>query len=234
MFLGRIIRLIQAEHHTLIRVSLLTKIFVFGDVVSFAAQTIGAVMLIQQSEGSYERGRHIIRIGLAVQVIFFVLFLITAVRFHFRTNRHPTDRSRHPEIAWKRHMYVLYTASVIILLRCIYRFVEYQMEKEGEHGYLLANEWPTYVLDSVLMLGVMVLFFVLHPSQVTALRHAQGRVAMRLLSGQQVGPLDDHWRKLPEPTLGPRVYYEAGDHVRRMTRHPPMGAQMAQANSFRR
>lgn len=224
MFLGRIIRLIQAEHHAIIRVGWLTKIFILGDVISFAAQSIGAVILSQQTAETYTRGRNIITIGLAVQIVFFGLFLLTASWFHIRTNRHPSSRSRHPQIPWKRHMLVLYGASLIILLRCLYRFVEYRMATPGEHGYLLAHEWPLYVFDMLLMLAVMVLFFAQHPSEVAALRQSDGGIAMKLLSGRPIGPVDDGWRTLPEPELGPRMYYEAGTPVVKMTRYPRMGA----------
>lgn len=41
MVLGRIIRLVEAESHSLIRVNWLTKIFVTGDVLSFLVQSGG-------------------------------------------------------------------------------------------------------------------------------------------------------------------------------------------------
>lgn len=41
MVLGRIILLTDAEHHSLIRAKWLTKIFVFGDVLSFLTQSSG-------------------------------------------------------------------------------------------------------------------------------------------------------------------------------------------------
>ena len=106
MFLGRIIRLVQAKHHAIIRIGWLTKIFVLGDVVSFATQAIGAIILSQQMEDSYSRGSNVVTIGLAIQIVFFGLFLVTALLFHFRTTKHPTDRSRHPEIPWRKHMHV--------------------------------------------------------------------------------------------------------------------------------
>lgn len=125
-------------------------------------------------------------------------------------------------------MAVVYGTSVIILVRCGFRLIEY---RAGEKGYLLSHEWPTYVLDALLMLGVMMIFFWKHPSEVTALRHSQGGVAMKYLSARHV-QVNDHWRTLPEPALGPRMYYEAGDRVVKMTRHPPVGIQLAQANGF--
>jgi hypothetical protein len=42
MILGRLIRLLDAEKYSIIRTRWLTKLFVLGDVVSFAVQGIGA------------------------------------------------------------------------------------------------------------------------------------------------------------------------------------------------
>jgi hypothetical protein len=109
MLLGRIIRVVKAEHHAIIRIGWLTKIFVFG-----------AVILSQQMEGSYTRGSKIITIVMTVQMIFFDLLLITVPLSYFRTNRGPTKRIRSPEIHWGRHMRVLYAVSVIIPVRCAY------------------------------------------------------------------------------------------------------------------
>lgn len=37
----------------------------------------------------------------------------------------------------------------------------------GNNGYLLRHEYFLYVFDATLMLGVMVLFNIVHPSEVT-------------------------------------------------------------------
>jgi hypothetical protein len=42
MMLGRIVRLLDAEVHSIIRSTWVTKIFVLGDILSFVIQGIGA------------------------------------------------------------------------------------------------------------------------------------------------------------------------------------------------
>ena len=49
-----------------------------------------------------------------------------------------------------------------ILVRNVYRVAEFVM---GQDGYLMKNEWTTYVFDGALMLLVMVGFWVWYPSQ---------------------------------------------------------------------
>jgi hypothetical protein len=52
------------------------------------------------------------------------------------------------------------------MVRSIFRVVEYL---QGFSGYLLSHEVYLYVFDAVLMFCVMVIFNVVHPSEVVAL-----------------------------------------------------------------
>lgn len=51
------------------------------------------------------------------------------------------------------------------MVRSLFRIIEYL---QGFSGYLLSHEVYLYIFDAVLMLVVMVLFNVLHPSEVVA------------------------------------------------------------------
>ena len=63
-------------------------------------------------------------------------------------------------------MRALYLASALILVRSILRLEEYA---EGTTGFVLGHEYFLYIFDSLLMLCVMVLFNLVHPSEVYAL-----------------------------------------------------------------
>jgi hypothetical protein len=67
-------------------------------------------------------------------------------------------------LPWKRHLYALYGSSALILVRSLFRVIEYL---QGNSGYLLKHEVFLYVFDAILMLAVMVLFNWIHPSEVT-------------------------------------------------------------------
>lgn len=86
---------------------------------------------------------------------------------HFDVAMHkvPTSRAQ-SAVPWRKHLITLYAASVLIMIRSIFRVVEYL---QGFSGYLLSHEVYLYVFDSVLMLCVMVMFNVVHPSEVVAL-----------------------------------------------------------------
>lgn len=170
MSLGRIILVTQAEAVAPIRRTWLTKLFVTGDVLSFLAQALGGAILAQQKASSYNTGRWIIIVGLVIQVLFFGLFLITSVIFHVKLNKMPTLASR--KFAWKRHLSALYTGSALILVRSIYRLIEY-LEDAG--GYLITHEAFAYVFDALLMFAVMIVFFWVHPSEIQALIRGKGK-----------------------------------------------------------
>ncbi|KAL5042088.1 hypothetical protein BDW71DRAFT_200876 [Aspergillus fruticulosus] len=152
MILGRIIRLTDGDSRSLIRASRLTKIFVLGDVAAFLIQSGGGGMLTQaKSPSDQEQGENIIIFGLIVQIIFFGFFVLV-----------PTTASLNTLLNWQRYLWVLYVASMLIMVRCVYRVIEYI---QGQEGPLMGHEAYSYVFDALLMFLVVVLFAILHPSQ---------------------------------------------------------------------
>jgi hypothetical protein len=139
---------------------------------------------------SLHTGEQIIIGGLFVQLIFFGLFIVVAGVFHYRLVRDLPLKKRYSlsslfksqkshavvhtsstvsrailsEMPWKRHLFNLYIASALIMVRSIFRVVEYI---GGNAGYLLSHEVYLYVFDAMLMFFVMVEFNWVHPSQVT-------------------------------------------------------------------
>ncbi|KAF2108842.1 RTA1 like protein-domain-containing protein [Lophiotrema nucula] len=76
----------------------------------------------------------------------------------------PSNSLSIDELPWRRHIYALYIASVLIMVRSVFRVIEYLM---GNNGYLLKHEVFLYIFDATLMFFVMALFNWIHPSQVT-------------------------------------------------------------------
>ncbi|KAK7511914.1 RTA1 like protein-domain-containing protein [Phyllosticta citriasiana] len=85
VILARVILLTEAEPLSMIRKRWLTKFFVIGDVFAFLVQCLGE----QCSKSAQDRGEMVIIIGLAIQLIFFGLFIIVAAVFHWRLNKSP-------------------------------------------------------------------------------------------------------------------------------------------------
>lgn len=162
MVLGRVIAQVDGERHSIIRLKWLTKSFVAGDCVSFFVQSIGGGI---QSAGTLQllkMGENIIVAGLFIQIFFFGFFVIAAVTFHVRILRHPTALSASHDIPWRSNLGILYLSSGIILVRSIFRVVEYLM---GSSGFLLQHEYMLYIFDTLLMLVVVSIFIWKHPAR---------------------------------------------------------------------
>ena len=63
-------------------------------------------------------------------------------------------------MAWKQSLLILYAVSALIMVRSVFRAIEYIM---GENGYLLGHEWTLYLFDSVPMFLVTILFYLRSP-----------------------------------------------------------------------
>jgi hypothetical protein len=103
---------------------------------------------------------------LFVQLLFFGIFMVVAIAFILSIRQVPTSQSETHSSVWPRHMFALCVGSLLIMVRSIFRAVEYL---QGFDGYLLSHEVYLYIFDAVLMFLVMALFNWIHPSEVTDL-----------------------------------------------------------------
>ncbi|KAJ5707132.1 hypothetical protein N7488_006933 [Penicillium malachiteum] len=161
MFLGRLIRVSGHSELSFIRINWITKIFVVGDILCFLIQAFGGVSIANltnsDKSASYIAHRmniasNVILGGLALQVVFFVIFALCAIIFHIRVSKPGVAETVDPSLRINMMLISLYIASLLVTGRNIYRVVEY---KTGSHGYLQEHEWPTYGLDVGLMALLM-------------------------------------------------------------------------------
>ncbi|KAL2182241.1 RTA1-domain-containing protein [Thermothelomyces heterothallicus CBS 203.75] len=200
MILARLIRLLGAEEYALVRTRWMTKIFVAGDVLSFLAQGAGGGFLAKaKTKEDQERGENIILAGLGIQIIFFGFFMTTTVIFHVRIARNPTPPSLSAAAGpWRRLVAVLYASSVLIMVRSVFRMVEFGM---GYDSVLMSSEAYLLGLDGALMFAAAAALLWCHPSRV--LRHGRdaGGPALLLLtsvgSGRGGDTTDDGFGMLP-------------------------------------
>lgn len=157
MILGRLIRTVRAEHMSLLPVQWVTRIFVTCDVVSFTLQMAGGGTQAAGTLELYELGEKIIVAGLFTQITIFGFFVVTSILFHLRAAKSPTPIMVSGEIPWKRHLYVLYATSALILVRSIFRVIEYL---QGNAGYLISHEVFLYIFDMFLMAVTPIIFLI--------------------------------------------------------------------------
>jgi RTA1 like protein len=111
-------------------------------------------------------GQDIIVVGLFAQLLFFGIFLIAAIVLYRRIKgtTHPMQQPEEKQnVDWRTLLYALYAASVLILVRSIFRIIEYL---QGNDGFIQRHEVFGYVFDGVLMLTVMVIFNNVHPGSI--------------------------------------------------------------------
>jgi hypothetical protein len=119
----------------------------------------GGAMMSKAS--SINSGKRIIVIGLALQIIFFGVFLVTSLIFDRRLRRTPTPVSL--TVNWQKYIRTLYISSLCILIRSVFRVVEFT---GGIDGPLMRSEVYLYVFDAALMLGVLVNLNIVHPGDI--------------------------------------------------------------------
>jgi RTA1 like protein len=170
MTLGRIIRALHGEKFSLVRMNWTTGAFVIGDILSFCVQGSSAGLSVA---GNATGAKAIVLLGLFIQIISFGLFSAAAVVFYRRIRRNPTTQCFDAGFPWEKRLHMLFGVSALIMVRSIYRVVEYGMSPSD---HLLQHEWALYVFDSVPMLAVMILFYVWYPSQIlgSGTRQSQG------------------------------------------------------------
>ncbi|KAH7015902.1 RTA-like protein [Ilyonectria destructans] len=164
MVFSRLILFLRASSLSPIKPTRMTKIFVAGDVISFLMQCMGGGLLSKQK--TFDTGKMIILIGLAAQIVFFGLFTLAAVVFHVRIIGRsslslPVEDSGKSFKGWRGVMMVLYMSSGLVLVRSLYRLIEYTTDRDGP---LASHEAYFYMLDSVLMLGAVAIIGILHPA----------------------------------------------------------------------
>jgi hypothetical protein len=163
MVLGRLIILVRAEAYSPVRPTMLTKIFVLGDLVSFLIQVFGSGLLSK----NFTLGKTIILVGLAAQLVFFGLFVTVAFLIWRRLERQPTTAAERLDNdstkgGWKGVMKVVFCASALIFIRSVFRLIEFTGDKDAP---MQKSEAYLYVCDSTLMFLVLAVLIYLHPSE---------------------------------------------------------------------
>ena len=181
MILGRTILAVHGAHLSPIKPSLLTKVFVVGDIICFFVQlTGGAIMSGGGSRTSL--GRTIILVGLGLQITLFGLFVFVAYVFHTRLQVQRTEASHRPEIKWQIMLTILYVVSGIIMFRNIFRVVE---TSGGKSGYLLKNEWPLYVFDAIPMVSVVAIILYWYPTLIRPTNYSRDSIEVQPVLGHR-------------------------------------------------
>jgi len=160
MVYSRVVRAVGGERFSPTPLRWTTLGFVLGDFACLDIQGAGSGLLAKPGSGL--SGTYIIVSGLIMQVLLCICFMVLCRIFNNRFKTHLTKTGATTNVPWQSRLNMLYSTSLAILVRNIYRVVEFTM---GQDSYVFNTEWLTYLLDGVLMLLVMIGFFIWHPSQ---------------------------------------------------------------------
>ncbi|KAF2689013.1 RTA1-domain-containing protein [Lentithecium fluviatile CBS 122367] len=148
--------------------------FIAFDIGSFCIQFMGASAAAsavtddklseEERREKSERGRSIMRVGLVLQLLCFMLFAVIGTRFIIISRRWAGTPPRYgrPYVRWERLNWAVNAAATLILIRTVYRMFEFS-KVDGASNYVLANEWLFWVLEGLPMLIALILLVVFHP-----------------------------------------------------------------------
>ena len=106
-------------------------------------------------------GVDVLMVGLAVQLATFLVFFLIVGKFHRLVRGAKGIENVRAEAGegWKRVLLAVEVSSGLIVVRSVYRLVEFAM---GIHGYPFTHEWMFYVFESLPMFPAISVFCVWH------------------------------------------------------------------------
>ena len=122
-----------------------------------------ALAMTSTNPGKTQTGQNVILVGIILQLVWFGFFIAIAGLLQYRMNRHPTSAARNIEHKWKKYLMSLYVVSVLVIIRSIFRVVEFA---QGHDGYLQSHEVYFYIFDSIPMFALMVWLNWQHPGDI--------------------------------------------------------------------
>lgn len=161
MVYSRIVRAIHAEDLSPVPMRWATWIFITGDLTCLTIQGNAAGLLGNESLALI--ADYIIIAGLILQIIVFIFFMLCCGIFNKRMRVYEAESCLVMHLPWQSCLNMLYLTSTAVLVRNIYRVVEFVMQSVNQDGYLLVTEWPLYVFDGSLMFSLMVVFYLWYP-----------------------------------------------------------------------
>jgi len=123
---------------------------------------MGSAMQTSGDANGLKLGRTLVVSGLSIQLGAFAIFILMAVILHRRLILEPTIISKNPLVLWKRHIWILYGVSMLIVVRSAFRLIEFA---QGSDGSLTKREAYMYTFDASLMFLVTLWLALVHPGR---------------------------------------------------------------------
>ena len=157
LLVGRLIRLVGRQN-SIVNPKFVEYGFVVSDLLSICVQSAGAGLITSGKLENIPRGSNVLIGGLGINLVSFCFFAFITLHLHWSISRHNpefTGRER-----WMKIFYALYLSMILLIIRSIYRIIEFAM---GFRGYLAIHESYFYVFECLLIIFAFALFIPLHP-----------------------------------------------------------------------
>jgi hypothetical protein len=93
MTLSRMTRALEATEYSIVRIAWISKIYILIDIACVVLQVIGTVTMAYGGADQQQKAINLVAGGLAFQLVAFVVFVLLAMRIHWRLNQEPTSVS---------------------------------------------------------------------------------------------------------------------------------------------
>lgn len=158
MSIRRIIESLEANELSPLRPSLMSKLFVFGDIVCFGVQMAGVGLSVTTSASLQKTGGVVVVIGLVFQILVFLVFVILVWKFFSRCKGQVGSDA----IPWKRYIMALLGASGFIVVRNLVQGIQHASDGES---YIATHEAFAYIFDAVPIFFVVGIFAIYQPGR---------------------------------------------------------------------
>ncbi|KAJ7924061.1 RTA1 like protein-domain-containing protein [Mycena leptocephala] len=161
-----------------VRASRITPIFVGTTFLFAAVEAAGVALTAVKGSTTQNIGNKVALLAIGFQFFFIELFMLVLFIFRHRMRRdfpllwHSKDAPRftiwgRTPIAWQTVFYILAVTSTVLLLRSVYRIVEFSL---GQNGYLIQHEVFLYCFDALPLWLAMSIYCIVWPTRALVLR----------------------------------------------------------------
>ena len=157
LLVGRLIRLVGRKY-SIVNPKFVDFGFITSDILSIGVQSVGAGLITSGNLKNMTRGSRVLIAGLGINLLSFCFFAAITIHLYWTIYRRKTDFTGRER--WVKVFYALYLSMILLIIRSIYRIVEFSM---GFQGYLAVHEVYFYIFECLLIIFAFALFLPLHP-----------------------------------------------------------------------
>ncbi|KAF2673405.1 hypothetical protein BT63DRAFT_451448 [Microthyrium microscopicum] len=163
MIVSRIVKAFLLDGRVLgLKRSILGKLFVCSDLVSFVIQIAGGLMSLSKTTKTATHGIHIVEAGLIFQGALIIYFFCLTIRLIIILRHSMLHNATYRRL--RLQINAVQFSLLLIMYRIIYRLVEFTSPPGSPRSnYIDGHEWTVYVFDAGPMFLAIIVMNIWHP-----------------------------------------------------------------------